>query len=91
MTWDDYAAQRAKELATCRDEDSFEEILGRIVRDLKIWKTESVTKEDFWKKLRVAYEAEPKPMIKEATAGAKLNALLTRAEALLAQARERAK
>lgn len=88
MTWDDYASQRASELAACRNETEFQGVLDAIRRDLARWKSSAKDEATFWGKLEKAYEVAPKQLLKEATAAAALLSLMDKAESLLAAARQ---
>ena len=86
-TWDDYAKERAEQLGRCLDEDAFQGVLSEIAADLRGWGSDDQTREAFWQKLSAHYENAPKPMLKEATAAAKLLALKAKADAYIARAR----
>ena len=81
MTWEDYIKERARKLASSRTRAEFDETLSRIDDDLST----RTTPADFWPKLYEAYRGSPKPLLKESTAAAALNALLNAADQVLQQ------
>ncbi len=81
MTWQDYIKAKGKELASARTRAEFDEVLKRLDEEL----SKATPPQGFWPELYETYRGMPKPLLKEATAAAALNALLSAADQILQQ------
>ena len=84
MTWAEYRVQCARRLAECRNREQFDAELRRIDK-LIAEQPPPDGERQFWADVLSRYRLQPKPLLKESTAAAALNALLQAADAILAQ------
>lgn len=80
MTWGTYIHLAARRLAAAETSQELADEFTRIEQFI----ADKNTPPEFWSAVKSAYDDAPKPVRKEATAAASLNALVLSAQALLA-------
>jgi len=81
MTWAQYIDLEAGRLAECRTIAQLNAELDRI--ETKVSGFNVPAGLNFWDSLAKRYEEKPKPLLKEAAASEKLNALVSAAQAII--------
>lgn len=85
MTWDEYATQKADELAECRFEAHANAIIDEILLEFKRSNASSDLQRRFWQRLAEEYARAPKPLLKESIAAQSLNSLIAAVQQFLQQ------